>query len=300
MGDIGNIQGVLMRPIGAMLALAILFSAVTLLTNGTNSWLLATEDAAKVSDAGERISRIVAAANTVTDPDDAWFENTLVEVTTAAGTGGTDMAANRYVRLGKGTGTTVSLKENNGITLAASKADDTLGFIATLNYFTQNGTKITPAQVAALKWHEAESFWSASGLKQLITLILKAAALGIPVGAMFALAMFGKNFVSGLGVNPLIATILLIIGFLLLGSLLDLLTPFIGEAFDSVNSNRYDVYDGQGLSAIAKIIGNFYGVVVVGGILYVGWQVIGVFRGAASGGGGLFGGAGSGGGYGRM
>ena len=290
MGDIGNIQGVLMRPIGAMLALAILFSAVTLLTNGTNSWLLATEDAAKVSSAGERVSRIVVAAATETDPDAAWFDQTLTEVTAA----GSALVAGNYIKLGAGaSGGVVGIK---GLTADLTATEVAT---ATLTYWTQNGTKLTSVQVLAMTWYEAESFWSASGLKQLITLILKAAALGIPVGAMFALAMFGKNFVSGLGVNPLIATILLIIGFLLLGSLLDLLTPFIGEAFDSVNSNRYDVYDGQGLSAIAKIIGNFYGVVVVGGILYVGWQVIGVFRGAASGGGGLFGGAGSGG-YGRM
>ena len=289
MGDMGGIQGVLMKPVGAMLALAILFSAVSLLTNGANSWLLATQDAAKLGTAGERISRIVGSASA--DPDDAWFENTLTEKTSIIASA-TTFGANMFIKLGGGDSTS----DDPGIKgLATDLVDCTAALCDAEHYYTQNGTKITIPEINALKWHEAEAFWSAGGLKQLIVLILKAAALGIPIGAMFALASFAKNFTTGVGMNPLIATILLIIAFLLLGSLLDVLTPFIGEAFASVNSSRYDVYDGTGLSAIAKIIGNFYGVVIVGGILYVGWQVIGTFRNASQGGGGLFGGAGAGG-----
>ena len=302
MGAMGNIQGVIMRPLAAMLAIAVLFSGIGLLAGGTNSWLLVTYDVCKVSGNGERIDRLVF--STETEPDDAWFKNSLTEISAAAAaTGGTTLATNEFMVLAVGnTGNNCVVKGTTTKTEFSSTAavDGEFTVPSTLNVFTQGGTKLSISDADALEGVVSESFWSAGGLKQLVQLIVRAAALGIPLGCLVALAAFGRNFLSGMGMNPLMAVIVLIIAFSLLGALLDVLTPFISDAFLSINSDRYSVYDGAGISAIATVIGNFYGIVVIAGLLTVAWQVIGVFRSGANGGGGVLGGAGASGGYGRM
>ena len=273
----------ILKPIGTMLALAILFGGMGFLVGGANGWFTTTIDKGDIKN--ESVTRIVAADSTVLDADDAWFKQALVEIPVSPATE-TDMAAGNYIVLTKGTtDTTCGV---GGKAFAETKGANVLGLPNTINYFTQNGTKMTASEVASCKWEIHADFWDAGGLGTLVRLIFRIAGLGIPFGAMFALAMFGKAFATNVGVNPIFAIVGLIIVFLLGGGLLDVLTPFIGDAFDAVSAPRYDMYQG-GIGVLAQVAGNFYAVVIAGGFIALGWQAVRMFMNASQGGGGILG-----------
>lgn len=119
------------------------------------------------------------------------------------------------------------------------------------------------------------------GLGGLVRLILSAAGLGLPIGAMIGLASFGSSFVQRLGGSPLMGAIILTIRLLLVGSLVNTVTPFVDAAFDSLEGDRFTMC-GEGIGSLSLVVGNVYGVILVGGLVYVAWQVIGQFRGGGS------------------
>ena len=107
----------------------------------------------------------------------------------------------------------------------------------------------------------------------------------MPIGALIGLASFGNAFVQKMGLSPLMGAIVLVIGFLLIGTLLNVLTPFIDNAFNALDGNRFKMYD-EGLGTLAGVIGNFFAVVLIGGLIYVAWNVINQFRNTGTGSGG--------------
>ena len=94
-----------------------------------------------------------------------------------------------------------------------------------------------------------------------------------------------------MGISPLLGVIIMVIGFLLVSGLLSAFVPFIDAALQSLDGDRFAMYE-SGLGSLGETIGNFWGVTLVAGLLYVAWQVIAHFRGAGSGA-GVFSGGGT-------
>ena len=175
----------------------------------------------------------------------------------------------------------VALQDNSG------KCAGSTALTASTTYYTPSGRSVASdasSDITGGVWTEKASFYDAGGLSGLVQLIMSAAGLGLPIAAMIGLASFGSSFAMKMGGSPLIGAILLAIGLLLVGALLDTVTPFISVAFESLDGDRFIMYR-QGIGALASVVGNFYGVVLVGGLIYVAWQVIGQFRGGGSSGG---------------
>ena len=104
-----------------------------------------------------------------------------------------------------------------------------------------------------------------------------------------SIAGFGAAFMARIGGSPIMAVVIIIIAFVMLGTLVDILTPFLDNVLDSLSRDRFKMYEG-GLGILAPVIGNFYGVVLAAGGLYIGWMAINAFKGG--GGGGLMSGGG--------
>ena len=257
-----GIQNLIMTPIGRLISLAFIFAVFTLLIGGINGWFLITTDSGVVN--GERIDRLVGFAADE-NADDAWAGVAIDKA-------GTALADDKFMKVIEKTGGTCEV--------------DTTGTYATAaNGFSPRGTEIAVEDsgvVTGCKWVEAAQFWSASGLGAVIQLILRGAALGGPMGALIALASFGNSFIAKVGLNPMVGAIALVLVILLAGSLLDVLTPFVDVAFESANGNRFTVYE-SGIGTLSTILTNFYGVVIVGGLLFVAWQMVSLFRSSNSG-----------------
>ena len=296
-----------MRPLAIVIGLVILFAGYTMITTAINQWTLLTYDVGVVD--GSRVDRVVVKGHHET-ADDAWFDDALVKGP-ASLTFGTNNAATADVHVPAGWYELTQDGENcqiGSLRGEAFAADNAAQDVPATDVFSQNGValKTTRAEgassatdqqqtvhLAGCIWTEASGIWSAGGFQQLIRLIGQGAGLGPPIGALVALAALGSAFTGRMGQSPLLGVIILIVTFLLAGSLIDTLTPFVGNAFEAASPERYRMY-GSGLGLLAKIVGNFYGVVIFSGLLYIGWMVITQFRSVSGGGAGVFGGAGGG------
>ena len=244
-------------------------------------------------------TRVVIAlkANTGTDEfedaDDAWYQEGLVKGTDATATPTQATLANKFWLLAEGT--TGACNIATSTTIASATA-------AKFTAFTQGGEKVKVAvatngmTLEGCTWSPASGLWSQGGFGGLIEIIGQAAGLGIPLGALIALAMLGGAFLGRMGLSPLMGVVIIIIAFTMAGSLLDTLTPFVTNAFESFDGNRFVIYS-KGLGLLANIIGSFYGIVIFGGLLVIGWMVVQQYREAASQGMGGFLGGGDEGGY---
>lgn len=258
----GGIQSIIMGPLGRTLGLIVLLAMFTYMAGAVNTWFLLTEDVGIV--AGERIDRLVGFATDET-ADDAWAGSTL----DAAGVALTD---GKYM-----------LIEVDGTTGCKVKTTGTLAGDAT--GYTPSGEKAETkvGVITGCVWSpESDLFKGLLG--GLIVIILSAAGLGLPIGTIIALGSYGAGFVQRMGGSPLLGTILLVIGFLLVSSLLSTLIPFVEAALSSLDGARFAMYD-TGIGGLAGTIGGFWGVTIVAGLLYIAWQVVQHFRGATSGGG---------------
>ena len=84
-----------------------------------------------------------------------------------------------------------------------------------------------------------------------------------------------------MGSHPILAAVLTVIMLLLVATLLNTFVPFLTDAFEAIDKNRFIMYD-EGLGAISTVVGNFYGVVVVSSMMMIAWQVIKHLRGGGN------------------
>ena len=278
------LQRVIMSPLGATLALVILFAVWSMTTGSINGWYLLTEPAGTAL--SERFDRVVITNVTGESADDAWKDATKGTIAS----GDTTIAGNNGKYLILEAGTASGGKKPCLIGKPTAAITD----LANTKAYTPTGTEVSLATAAGTlsvedgcKYTDPAQVFSGA-LGTLIKLILSAAGLGLPIGAIIALATFGGNFITDMFDSPLIGTIVMIIGLILVGSLLNVMTPFVDVALDSLDGNRFVMY-AQGIGTLSSVIGNFWGVVIVGGLLAVAWQVIGRFRQGSQAGGGFFG-----------
>ena len=261
------LQQIVMGPLSRTLGLIIIFAVFTLATGSVNGWYLLATPAGVVNN--ERFDR-VALKGTNNSADAAW---TAAKTKVSHGGTAATTDANSYYMVGK--------------TLTGDTAEITAITTANQVFYTPLGTEVsvgssTAGVFSGSEYQEAGSIFGLGGLSGLVKLILQAAGLGLPIGALIGLASFGSAFVNRLGANPLMGAITMVIGLLLVGTLLNVLTPFVNNVSDSINGARYIMYD-EGIGTLSVVISNFFAVVLVAGLIYVAWQVIGQFKTAGKG-----------------
>ena len=266
------LQQVVMGPLSRTLGLIIIFAVFTLSTGSVNGWYLLAEPACVVSE--ERFDRVVAksAAPNGDTADKAWQLVTNGAEDSAATIPATLATDHTYILSNANPGCRLS-SANAGATGIAQQVFTPLGTEITVGAYTTSG----PPMITGGEWAEAGSIFNAGGLSGLIKLILQAAGLGLPIGALIGLASFGNAFVTRMGGSPLMGAIIMVIALLLVGTLLNVLTPFVNTVKYSLDNDRYVMYD-EGIGTLATVISNFFAVVLVGGLIYVAWQVISQFR----------------------
>ena len=277
----GGVSNIVMTPLGRTLAIIILLAVFTNLAGAINTWFLLTEDAGVVN--GERLDRVVGHASSES-ANEAWDG-----VTEGTVSGSQYTAANgHYYKLVKAGSTECKL---SGTTNNNSGAHSGTAYTPSGEpVATSRATTATSVKVDGCKW-DPESQLFQGILGGLIKIILNAAGLGLPIGAILALSAYGTGFMGKMGISPLLGVIVMVIGFLLVSGLLSAFVPFIDAALQSLDGDRFAMYE-SGLGSLGETIGNFWGVTLVAGLLYVAWQVIAHFRGAGSGA-GVFSGGGT-------
>ena len=283
--DINLIKG----PVGRVLALIVWLVVFSLIVGSVNGWYLQSVDSGVVS--GERFDRVVLKASTDSNADDRWQKVTSAGSAfshTAASTKFTPSNTTAY-KLAKETVSGVDKCKIGTITGAASGK----GMDAS-TWFTPLGTEVTSAAIADAdvdasgesanafisdcEWSEAGAVFNAGGLGGLVEIILQAAGLAAPLALLFALGSFGTSFMRNMGSHPILAAVVMVILLLLVATLLNTFVPFLTDAFEAIDKNRFQMFD-EGLGSLSVVIGNFYGVVVVASMMMVAWQVVKHIRG---------------------
>lgn len=261
-----------MKPLLAVVGMIIVLAGYGLMTSGINDWTLLTYDTGSVN--GARVERVAAPISGTTlgdsSADDVWYHDSLTQMGAAA----TELSAGEYATLA-----------NDGSGGCVLNTTGTLASGTITEVYSQGGTKLAinaTGVIGNCVWKEASGIWDTFGFQQLIRLTFQAAALALPIAVLYMVYQFGKNFITGYGIHPLLGVVALIVVFLLATRLLDTVTPFVESASDAVGAVRFLVYT-SGLGTLAQIVGNFYGVVLAGGLLPLGWEVFRLFKGASMG-----------------
>ena len=280
----GFATNIITTPVGRIIGLVGWSIIFALLLGSINGWYLQSVDAGVVD--GERFDRVILKGATDKGAGDAWGRATGTSSDLGA-TGDLD-GATAYILSETTTG--------NGCKL--NTTDRTAATTAAVEAFTPLGSKVkipVPAEtgdvvVSGCKFSEGSEVFNAGGLGGLIEIILQAAGLAPPIALMFELGSFGSSFLNSATGNPIMAAVMTAIVLLMVATLLNTFTPFLLIAFKAVDSTRFVMFS-EGLGTISVVVRQFWGVVLVGSMLGIAWQVIRAMR---SGGNNALSGAGSG------
>ena len=121
-------------------------------------------------------------------------------------------------------------------------------------------TVTVPGEGGGYAWIPAENVFTAQ--RQLVTLLAVIAAIGMPVGAMTAIVFFGQAVisagVSGQGASQVMVAIAAVVIILVAVQMFQQFATYLGDAFDSVNGDRFVVFD-ETLGSLAETIAEFWG-----------------------------------------
>ena len=248
------IQRAVTAIIGVVLGLFATFAVFSAILAGLDSFYLLTQDACNYGsdNSPKRVLRIIAEnperRGEVDDLD--W---------TADGIGldnnGGDCVADAFLYLD------TTYLAPNGDVFYRSGAVLTEGDSATL-----------PAGEAifGIPWIEAENVFTAQ--RQLVTLLAVIAAIGMPIGAMTAIVFFGQAVisagVSGQGASQVLVAIAAVVIILVAVQMFQQFAGYLGNAFDSVNADRFVVFD-ETLGSLAETIAEFWGVLAFAGLINI-------------------------------
>ena len=275
-----NVKEIITTPVGRTILIITLLILFAPMAGAINQWTLFTKDKGVVDN--ERIDRVVycgadlsACTASTIDADALWAAADLDST-------GTALASAKFMKIEK-SGTTGCVLETSG-TLASNPAAG----------ITPGGEVIsmtTLGVISGCTWEPVSSLFNRGATKVIVTTLLAVAGLGLPIGGLVSLGQFGSSFIQqagGGGMAIIMSGVLMLVGLLLLAILGSSIIPFAGTAVDALDADRYVMYGGN-LGGIAPILGDFWGVALVGGVVAVGWQVISFYRNAGNGaGGGVF------------
>ena len=258
-------------PVGQLIGLVVWLIVFPLLLGSINGWYLQAKAAGVVS--GERFDRVVVMGSNAS-PEDAWQG-----VTALVDSGTTGTVVNDGTNDASASNAYSVYRPSSGDACAVSDHADT--GVTAKDYYTPLGSKVrvsAAGQIAGCEHDDGGSVFGSGGLSPLIEIILQAAGLAPPIALLFALGTFGSSFMRNMGQHPILAAVMTAISFLLLATLLNTFIPFVSDAFEAIDANRFLMYD-EGLGAVSSVIGNFFGVVIVASIMTVAWQVLQGLRG---------------------
>ena len=272
----GFATNIITTPVGRIIGLVGWSIIFALLLGSINGWYLQSVDAGVVD--GERFDRVIVKGTSDTGAGDAWGRATGTSSDLGA-TGDMD-GGTAYILSETATGNGCRL--NTTTRTAATSAD--------VEAYTPLGSKVKipePATatddvvVSGCKFSEGSEVFNAGGLGGLIEIILQAAGLAPPIALMFELGSFGSSFLNSATGNPIMAAVMTAIVLLMVATLLNTFTPFLLIAFKAVDSTRFVMF-AEGLGTISVVVRQFWGVVLVGSMLGIAWQVIKAMRGGGN------------------
>ena len=259
-----DVKMLIMNPVGRTILLIFLMALFAPMAGAINQWTLFTQATGVI--ASERVDRLVycgadASECEAADADEIWVNADKDGAATA-------LAANVFMLLKAGTGDTCVL---DGGTIASNPLA-AMSPSGTIYATTDTGV------VAGCEWMEASSLFRRGVTGTIVKTLLSVAGLGLPIGALISLGQFGGAFISQAGGGAMLMSgVLLLVGLLLMAILGSSIIPFAGTALDSLDKDRYVMW-GSDLGALGTILGDFWAVALVGGVVTVGWQVISFYK----------------------
>ena len=290
-------------PVGKVLGLILLMSVFGLGLGTMNAWYLQTVDAGVINN--ERFDRVVLKGSHGT-ADDAWAAVTGTETNPTLNYPTTTGEANalRPSQHNPTNHKALRVVKEDGECKAytSGQVSSNNHFIASETAYTPIGTEVTidgvsngtvtgtasrkPAKVIGCEWQEESKIFKQAGMGGLIAIVLQAVGLAGPVLLLTEVGTFASSFARRAGGNPILSIVITLIVLLLVGTMMQTFVPFLSDAFEAIDSQRFLMYD-SGLGKLATVISSFLGVVLVAGLLMLGWSLWQNLRG-----GNLLGGAG--------
>ena len=291
----GFAASIITTPVGRIIGLTGWSIIFALMLGAINGWYLNSVDAGVVD--GERFDRVIP-KSVSESAGERWAlvtgtkqpDTTTADPGTAATTYApsatlahiVEEASNGACRIGRIRGGNTSARD---IRVVATTYYTPLGTEVTSPDVTADGHASTPdtedITISGCEFEEGSSVFDAGGLGGLIEIMFQAAGLAPPIALMFELGSFGTSFMTNIGGHPILAAVITGIILLMVATLLNTFIPFLLIAFNSVDGRRFVMYD-EGLGNIAIVVRNFWGVVLIGSMLTIAWQVIKSMRGGGN------------------
>ena len=250
------LMNIITGPIGRLLLMIVFMTMFSLWLGGINQWYLQTIDACEIN--GERVDRIVLAGTN--EVEDAW-----------QGVTGSGAGAPSATNAGLLVATTGATTCSAGAALTANA-----------KYYTPTGLEYTEGATAnavleGSEWVEESTALEAGGLGPVIPTLFQAAILAPPVLLLTVLGSVASDFVKRAGGSPIIAMVIMGVIVLLFATILNTMIPFLTDAYEAIDGNRFRAMD-EGIGSLSTVIGNFFGVSLVAGALSVAWTLFNSVR----------------------
>ena len=252
------------RPVFWVIIIAIWSLVFPLITGAYNSVYTNTIEAASIT--AERFDRIFPKGSH-TGAEDAWQSRTAT------------------VDHG---GTAAALSNTSAYMVGDDGSDDceiTATVTAGTEFYTPSGNLVTTNAsgiIANCEWKERSPIFGV--FNGFVRVLLQMLALAAPLGFMLALSYFGSMLISMGGGQPIIQIVMTVVLVLIGAILLNIVLPYISGVFYAIDSERFVVFD-QELGLVAGLLRNFFGVILVAGVIGSAWAIIGQMRASSAGGG---------------
>ena len=271
------IQGAVIRVIGVVLGLFVIFSVVSPVAGGLDELYLHSVASCNFGDEDnpERALRFGTDRSWTSasdiDPDDVDWNTVgnVVQIIQSASTTSLCIGSTGFI--------------NGGYYVSANGAVE----------FRSNGGSGLPTLSPTPTWAEPAGLFDEQ--PQLVELLATIAALALPLGALGAVVFFGNTISVATGTSgvssQIIAVITIVVVILVIVEVFGQFIVYLDQAFDVIDADRFVVYD-NGLGTLAETITSFWGILAFASVLPIGFSL---FRQYQSGGGiAGFGGGGSG------
>ena len=286
------LKNVIQSPVGYLIGMVVWLIASPMLMGALNQWYSQSIDAA-VTDS-ERFDRIVKKGTNTAE--EAWGAVTSTQQPNLHNQSGSTIQTHnpsatrahiveegssggcRIGRIRGGATSARDIKFEAATYYTPAGTEVTLPFVQSDGHTTSSQRIMKDVAISGCKWKDSSGIFDAAGLGGLIRIILQAAGLAPPVAILAVLGAFGTSFIRNMGGHPILAAIVTVVAFLMVSTILNSLVPFLTDAFEAIDANRFVMYD-SGLGNVSVIIKRFYGVVLVAGLIVVAWSVLQSMRG---------------------
>ena len=269
------IQGAVIRVIGVVLGLFVIFSVVSPIAGGLDELYLHSIASCNFGTEENPERALKFGSNSTwtslsdADPDEVEWD-TAANVRTLVASGTTCVADSAFA-----VGHYISANGSVEFTRATTT------------------TALSTALLPIPFWAEPAGLFDEQ--PQLVELLATIAALALPLGALGAVVFFGNTISVATGTSgvssQIIAVITIVVVILVIVEVFGQFIVYLDDAFEVIDADRFAVYD-NGLGTLAETITSFWGILAFASVLPIGFSL---FRQYQSGGGiAGFGGGGSG------